>query len=635
MPNRRWKVSRRVFDQRLRIMWSNMIRVRTLCWLCFHYDPVVHGFDQKPLHFNEAGSQLRKTLAVQGSKEVPLKENTAATRKRWTANTVVTSDPAVAEHLPPVELMFKGGDRVRRSLLSVVPLGAAWLHVTTGEKASYRLPDVLEFLRKILPIHPAPAGGNVARWSIMMCDAYSAHLDPAVADVCWDRGSVLVYHGGGTTGATQVNDTHLHQPLSTVYQDLEQRIAMEQLSVAPHACPKRDRDDCVVDFAAVWQQRHIHHTAVRGHKHNFLTNALDGSEDHLASTSLTSIWNAVGMPVLRDRLIESVCSDFESGRLSWTKEGVASIVEPFPKSGQLDELFEGMSDEGDAANNDGAASDDGEVPSSPLSSGDEQGAVVPAPAGSVPAPAGSGQLVCLDEVAGEEAQRHAHQLALLDRMIEQAVDCEDPQVHLTLQRARAHAARTAHGSRQANPLIAQAVRKEEDAHREDLRCRRAEAEASKEAKQRVADKKKALQAASEELMATFKGLKDREREFAQKQAREGELRARAAALADAPKGFDPEMLGQGRLQGGTLAHRAARFDLLRRVRAAALPLPAVMSNDWERFLQMFDRAASAHFDKAWGATLLRDVQQVLADLRGGRADAFERYVRLMSRRWVA
>ncbi len=320
-PNRRWKVSRSVFDLRLRIMWATMIRVRPLCWLTFLYDPVVHGFDQKPLHFNEAGSQLRKTLALQGAKEVPLKENTAASRARWTANTVVTSDPSVADQCPPVELMFKGGPRVLRSLLAAVPLGVTWLSVATSDKGSYKLPDVLAFLEKILPIGPAPAGAP--RWSILMCDAYTAHLDPQVRQTCWKKGCVLVYHGGGTTGPMQVNDSHLHQPLSSLYQDLEQRSDLAQLSVAPHAVPKRDRVDCLVDFAAVWQQRHIHHTAVRGHKHNFLTNALDGSEDHLASSSISSMWHSVGMPVLRDKLIAQVCVDFEEGSLSWTEDGAA------------------------------------------------------------------------------------------------------------------------------------------------------------------------------------------------------------------------------------------------------------------------------------------------------------------------
>ena len=37
------------------------------------------------------------------------------------------------------------------------------------------------------------------------------------------RDYVLVYHGGGCTGVSQCNDTHLHQKLIDRYQKIEQQ----------------------------------------------------------------------------------------------------------------------------------------------------------------------------------------------------------------------------------------------------------------------------------------------------------------------------------------------------------------------------------------------------------------------------
>ena len=71
VPNSRFKVSRAVFEERMKIMWTNLLRVRALCIEVHGYDPIIEGFDQKPLHFNESGSKHRKTLAWKGAPEVP------------------------------------------------------------------------------------------------------------------------------------------------------------------------------------------------------------------------------------------------------------------------------------------------------------------------------------------------------------------------------------------------------------------------------------------------------------------------------------------------------------------------------------------------------------------------------------
>ncbi len=55
---------------------------------------VMFDFDQSPFRMNEAGSDEVRSWAMQGAADVVLKEGRAATRERWTANTMTVSDPA-------------------------------------------------------------------------------------------------------------------------------------------------------------------------------------------------------------------------------------------------------------------------------------------------------------------------------------------------------------------------------------------------------------------------------------------------------------------------------------------------------------------------------------------------------------
>ena len=71
-PNRKFKVSKAILEERLIIWWLNLARVRALCLAVFGYDPEMENWDQSPFHHNEIGSQNARTVAVCGSREVPL-----------------------------------------------------------------------------------------------------------------------------------------------------------------------------------------------------------------------------------------------------------------------------------------------------------------------------------------------------------------------------------------------------------------------------------------------------------------------------------------------------------------------------------------------------------------------------------
>ena len=118
-----------------------------------------------------------------------------------------TSDGARASMGPPLELMFKGGARILEDVqgaLTELRSAGDWGHlehvsVAVSPSASYNTDDVIDYLDKVL-LH----WGASRKWRILMSDAYSAHLDVRVQELCWERGYLMVYIGGGCTGVLAV-----------------------------------------------------------------------------------------------------------------------------------------------------------------------------------------------------------------------------------------------------------------------------------------------------------------------------------------------------------------------------------------------------------------------------------------------
>ena len=151
--NRRWKVSKSVCLERCRITWLNLYRARRLCALEHGYEPILHGWDQEPFHFNESGSQMNNALHWRGVPEVPLKESASATRARWTATTYTSTHPERFEEFPPLEVLFKGGatveERLNGMLLQLSSRGdhgeLTFFSAQVGPKGSYRTDHVVAF----------------------------------------------------------------------------------------------------------------------------------------------------------------------------------------------------------------------------------------------------------------------------------------------------------------------------------------------------------------------------------------------------------------------------------------------------------------------------------------------------------
>ena len=95
-----------------------MAKVRKYITLAFGYDPRCRNIDQSPFHANEAGSKCLGTVVLKGAPTVPLIENHAATRMRWSLNSVTMSDEdRITARLPGFEVMFQAeGHQVEEKL---------------------------------------------------------------------------------------------------------------------------------------------------------------------------------------------------------------------------------------------------------------------------------------------------------------------------------------------------------------------------------------------------------------------------------------------------------------------------------------------------------------------------------------
>ena len=124
----------------------------------FGYDPPFRNVDQCPIHRNEAGSKVYKTISVKNAFKVPLLENHAATRERMSVSSVTDSDEDRIrnEQLPGFEVMFKAQGRKKEQDLQkyAADLGCPFkLSVVTGPSGSYKEEDLLAMQDKLSLIH--------------------------------------------------------------------------------------------------------------------------------------------------------------------------------------------------------------------------------------------------------------------------------------------------------------------------------------------------------------------------------------------------------------------------------------------------------------------------------------------------
>ena len=337
-PNCRYKASLEVMRMRLRAMWLNTFRVRALAEALIGNDlsERFYGVDEKPIHFNEAGSKGTRTLELQGAPEVRLKQNHQATRERVSLMTCVTSCPEEARSPAnmPLEILFKARSEKRTRKLAAP--GDLRVSIAWAAKGSYRLDNILAYLRRWLP-EWSPERAAAQDYRILMLDVAKSHCDPSVTDFAWSRGFITLYHYGCTTGVAQVNDTDLHGDFERVYLEMEAASFMDQQYTDPGNISRTPRN--VVDAVCATWAALDHLKGCRGHKSVGLSNALTGEEDNLISREARKFWQALDMPAARLRAIQSIRDRVASGELyamdQWRSKGI--IVHPADAGVILDE----------------------------------------------------------------------------------------------------------------------------------------------------------------------------------------------------------------------------------------------------------------------------------------------------------
>ena len=248
------KVAYRKVKRRVLVLLQNIFRLRAFWEIC-HPGKVMRWLsaDQKPSWFNNAG--LTGIFAMKGGSQPRVKENFAHTRQRYTVFTAVPRGWRMIDHpdgVPKVALLFKAapGGSIIRDLEASAHL-KPWMKVQVQREGSYRSEDVVEALDWMLP-----QARSQDESIIVLLDWFSGHLTEEVAALVRSKGHVLLFHGGGTTPFTQINDTHLHAQLQRLLISYENMVAEEkQRKLAAKGVkkmPSATRKDLVDLVQCVW-----------------------------------------------------------------------------------------------------------------------------------------------------------------------------------------------------------------------------------------------------------------------------------------------------------------------------------------------------------------------------------------------
>ena len=217
--------------RRIRVLLGNIFRLRAFWELCHPgIPPRFISLDQKPSWFNNAGNT--GTFAKKGGSQPSVRENFAKTRERYTILTSVPSWGHTDPDVPPkLAVLFKAtpNGRVINQLRGSI-VNKPWMKVQVQEHGSYRSEDMVEALDWILP-DASDSNESI----IVLLDWYSGHLTDEVAEKVRSKGHVLLFHGGGCTPFTQINDTHLHAVLARVILQTENAVALKD---DQQACPR-------------------------------------------------------------------------------------------------------------------------------------------------------------------------------------------------------------------------------------------------------------------------------------------------------------------------------------------------------------------------------------------------------------
>ena len=102
----------------------------------------------------------------------------------------------------------------------------------------------------------------------------------------------------------QVPDTHIHQPLSQRFLEVEQAFFTKKQLKEPGNV-NRTLQEVLNDVITVWRSMD-HQIGVRGHWETGVANLLNGKEDGLITGEASEVWKRQGMKAVRAAAIADV-----------------------------------------------------------------------------------------------------------------------------------------------------------------------------------------------------------------------------------------------------------------------------------------------------------------------------------------
>ena len=111
-----------------------------------------------------------------------------------------------------------------------------------------------------------------------MADDFSAHISPAVFNLCWSRRYVFIAHGGGVTLVAQTPDTDLNHHVKREYTNRETGDLLRQMRDGI-VVPQLRQEDCIDIMVDVVSNMELHRNAAKGDLRTGMTVDLDGLQD--------------------------------------------------------------------------------------------------------------------------------------------------------------------------------------------------------------------------------------------------------------------------------------------------------------------------------------------------------------------
>ena len=247
------------------------------------------NFDETPLWYSQQSGRTNvRRSKVRGKRPVRLVGKPILSRKRTTVGLTISTDAAFAAEVL-VFVVFRG-DGGRR------PESPNWDGVIFPDGVEARWQEcawmtedlVMECVCLLTEVRDRVYGPD--RVLVLVWDSFRAHLTDAVKILCRESGVKMVVIPSGVTSLLQDLDTHVNKAFKAYCRAWWRRYTFDLEDPARSVLTNQDFVHLIRDAAADALAQTVPSGALQGCNtgsasflHNGLTNALDGSEDHLVN----------------------------------------------------------------------------------------------------------------------------------------------------------------------------------------------------------------------------------------------------------------------------------------------------------------------------------------------------------------